>query len=143
MRAAFAVALTLLLAACGGGRATEVLRQRSPDGKVDAVFLETVPADMADYEHRAEPVDPADGTGGTLMTISGVQRGVICPRPFAISWTMESGYQAVNATAQGGRIDLAAAPPQFRSGRVLARVGGPMPAETHRCPDAPAPKEGN
>ena len=140
MRAAFAAALALLLAACGGG-ATEVLRQRSPDGKVDAVVLETVRGDLADYEVRAEPVDPANGTGGTLLTIAGVQRGVICPRPFAISWTIESGYQAVNATAQGGRIDLAAAPPQFRSGRVLARVGGPMPAETHRCPDAPAPKE--
>jgi hypothetical protein len=142
MRTAFAVALTLLLVACGGG-AKEVLRQRSPDGKVDAVVLETVRGDMADYEIRAEPVDPANGTGGTLLTIVGVQRGVICPRPFAISWMIENGYQAVNATAQAGRIDLAAAPLQFRSGTVLARIGGPMPAETHRCPDAPAPKEGN
>ena len=143
-RAALPGLALLLLASCGAGsRPTEVVRQRSPDGKIDAVVLETVRGDMADYEVRAEPVDAANGQGRPLVTIADVQRGVICPRPFAISWTIENDHQTVNVTAQGGRIELAAAPPQFRSGTVLARIGGPMPAGTHRCPDAPAPREAN
>ena len=136
----------ILLAGCGSG-AREVLRQRSPDGKIDAMLLERLHGDTVDYEVRAEPVDAADGQGGTLLTWTGITRGVVCPRPYALRWTTNAGpngasVRVVSVWFSEGRPELNRTPPQFRSGPVLAQFGiESMPEGTRRCPDAPAPKE--
>ncbi len=112
-----------LLAGCAG---REVMRLRSPDGRIDAVLIETRLGRSADYELRVAAVDPANGREDWIVRLFGVPMRSRCPRPYRMTWAREADHPAGNiqrirlhATAAAGSR-LAVPPPAFRSGMVLA-----------------------
>jgi hypothetical protein len=128
-----------LLAGCAG---REVMRLRSPDGRIDAVLIEKRMGRSADYEVRVMAVDPADGRPGWIMRLIGVRMTAGCPRPYRMFWEREASRPSDNI--QWVRLQATAAtdsrlaipPPAFRSGVVLASfaAGGVEPPV---CPPAP------
>lgn len=139
-RLASSMFVAMLLGGCASGR--EVMRLRSPDGRIDAVLLERAQGARADYEVRVEPVDPADGRPGWIIRIPDVPKPAECPRPYAMRWEMEPGPSGEIrwidlAFMDGGDGRLAVPPPSFRSGTVLARYRIGSPEARALCGGAP------
>jgi hypothetical protein len=138
-RAVLLLLAAALLAGCAG---REVMRLRSPDGRIDAVLIEKRLGRTADYEVRVEPADPADGRPGWIMRLVGVRMIAGCPRPYRMFWTREPARPADNIqrirllafTGADGRLGP---PLTFRSGMVLADYAAGGNDETRAiCPAA-------